>query len=259
MTSELQHSSTTEPPHSPAGVAKRLYILAVFLLLGFSCIWLLPKSETMKLSRLERHLPMRFDTMRGEKKEVTGEELKILAKDTEFERVEYFDIQNPQRPPVEVSVVFSGKDINNSIHRPERCLKSQGWNFTKQRKIVIKGALSNGADLPLREIVCDQTITNNERKIKVRRVQYYTFVGHTSITEDHYVRTAQDMKDRLFKGYDQQWAYVTFSMPVTDIYAEQGLINSDAGFTLEQSEEMLEEFIRKLIPLVIDRKKNSSP
>ena len=37
--------------------------------------------------------------------------------------------------------------------------------------------------------------------------------------------------------------------------AEQGLIKPEAAFTLEQSEKMLEEFIRKLAPLVIDKKK----
>lgn len=237
-------------------VSKRLYLLAAFMGVGFSAIWLLPKSGDMKLSRLERHLPMRFDMMRGAKKKVTGEELKILAKDTEFERVEYVDLQNPSHPQVEVSVVFSGKDINNSIHRPERCLKSQGWNFTKQRKIVLRGALPGGGNLPMREIVCDQTISRDGKKIKVRRLQYYTFFGHTAITEDHYGRTLQDMKDRLLKGYDQQWAYATFSMPVTGVYAEQGLIPSESAFSLEQSEEMLEAFIRKLIPLVVDRKKD---
>jgi hypothetical protein len=44
-------------------------------------------------------------------------------------------------------------------------------------------------------------------------------------------------------------------MPVTQVYAEQGLIKPEAAFTLEQSEKMLEEFIRKLAPLVIDKKK----
>ncbi|HCL97289.1 MAG TPA: hypothetical protein DHW77_05950 [Verrucomicrobiales bacterium] len=254
-TSELQDSKTPESQDFKTGVTTRLYILALVLVLGFSSIWLLPKAGEIKLSMLQRNLPERFDAMYGKKKEVTGDELKILAKDTEFERVEYFDLNNRLRPSVEVSVVFSGKDINNSIHRPERCLKSQGWNFTKQRKIIIKDALADGGDLPMREIVCDQTITRDGKSLKIRRVQYYTFFGHRVITEDHYGRTLQDMKDRLFKGYDQQWAYATFSMPVTQVYAEQGLIKPEAAFTLEQSEKMLEEFIRKLAPLVIDKKK----
>jgi hypothetical protein len=86
------------------------------------------------------------------------------------------------------------------------------------------------------------------------RVQYYTFFGHTGITESHYGRTFIDMKDRLFKGFDQQWAYATFSVPVTQTYVDQGLMEDGPGaFTLEQSEEILEQFIRKLGPLVVDR------
>jgi hypothetical protein len=263
MTSELQHSSTSELPSSStpplpnsktSGVSRRLYILAAFLAVGFSMIWLLPKSESMKLSRLARNLPMQFGSMTGKKVEVTGKELDILAKDTEFERAQYMNTQNPNQPAVEVSVVFSGKDLNNSIHRPERCLQSQGWNFTKQRKVVLKGALPDGSDLPFREIVCQQSVKlENGKTIKTMRVQYYTFFGHTAVTEDHYGRTLQDMKDRLFKGYDQQWAYVTFSMPVTQIYADQGLMEGPGVFTLEQTEKMLEDFIRQLAPHVVDK------
>lgn len=234
-------------------IHKRLYILAAFLAVGFSTIWLLPKSGDMKSSRLARHLPLQFDSMRGQKVSVKGKELQILAKDTEFERVEYIDTNYPSSPGIEVSVVFSGKDLNNSIHRPERCLNSQGWNFVKERKVVVEGALPDGSGLPFREIVCQKPVKlENGRVITAMRVQYYTFFGHTVITEDHYGRTFQDMKDRLFKGYDQQWAYATFSMPVTKVYADQGLMDSSLTYSLEQSEKMLEDFIRKLVPVVVD-------
>ena len=119
---------------------------------------------------------------------------------------------------------------------------------------MIEGALPDGSDLPFREIVCQQSVKlENGKTIKTMRVQYYTFFGHTAITEDHYGRTLQDMKDRLFKGYDQQWAYATFSMPVTQIYAEQGLMEGPGVFTLEQTEKMLEDFIRQLAPHVVDK------
>lgn len=235
-------------------IQKRLYILTAILAVGFSVIWLLPKSESMKLSRLSRHLPLQFGSMHGKRVSVTGEELKILAKDTEFERVQYGNRSNPRQPLVEVSVVFSGKDLNNSIHRPERCLQSQGWNFTKERTVVVKGVLPDGGDLPFREIVCTKPVVLEDgRKIKTQRVQYYTFFGHSTITESHYGRTLTDMKDRLFKGYDQQWAYATFSMPVTQIFADQGLADPASVYTLEQTEKMLEEFIKMIAPLVVDQ------
>ena len=253
MTSSLSDPSISQLPDVRTGVVKRLYILATFLFIGFSMIWLLPKSGDMKLSRLSRQLPMQFDSMRGKSTAVTGTELDILAKDTEFERVQYVNIDHTSRPAVEVSVVFSGKDLNNSIHRPERCLRSQGWNFVKEQKVLVPGAMPDGSDMPFREVVCVKPVKLEDgTEINVMRVQYYTFFGHTAITEDHYGRTWQDMKDRLFKGYDQQWAYATFSMPVTQIYADQGLMRpGQKAYTLEESEAILAEFIRKLAPLVV--------
>jgi len=241
---------------SPRLIINRVYILTMILAIGFSLIWVLPKSESMKLSCLSRHLPMQFDTMIGKRVEVTGKELQILAKDTEFERTQFSNKANRYHPPVEVSVVFSGKDLNNSIHRPERCLRSQGWNFVKERTVTLANVFPDGSDLPVREIVCKKPVMREDgSSFEAMRVQYYTFFGHTGITESHYGRTFQDMKDRLFKGYDQQWAYATFSIPVTKIYADQGLMRDGPGvFTLEQSEEILEQFIRKLGPLVVDRR-----
>lgn len=234
-------------------IQKRLYVLAAFLAAGFSMIWLLPKSEDMKPSRLARNLPMQFEAMQGKSIAVTGKELEILAKDTEFERAQYVNEDYPSRPAIEVSVVFSGKDLNNSIHRPERCLRSQGWNFIKERKVLVKGAMPDGSNMPFREIVCVRPVRLKDgREIEVMRVQYYTFFGHTEVIEDHYGRTFQDIRDRLFKGYDQQWAYATFSMPVTQVYADQGLLApGQKSYTLEETEAILSDFIQKLSPLVV--------
>ena len=233
---------------------KRIYILSAILAVGYSMIWLLPKSERMKGSRLVRDLPMEFSTMRGKRVSITGIELDILAKDTEFARAQYINLAVPLAPAVEVSVVFSGKDLNNSIHRPERCLRSQGWNLLVEKKVLLENVLGSGVDIPFRTIVHSKLVTLKDgREINVQRLQYYTFFGHETITESHYTRTFIDMKDRLFKGYDQQWAYATFSMPVTQVYADQGLIDSSQALNLEQTEQILEDFIRELAPLVIDQ------
>lgn len=260
MTSaEKNNSDTASAAHernSPKAITRRIYTLAVLLTAGFSVIWILPKSESMKLSCLSRHLPMQFGPITGKREQITGKELQILAKDTEFERIQYVNRDQPYHPAVEVSVVFSGKDLNNSIHRPERCLRSQGWNFVKERSITLENVFPDGSDLPLREIVCKKPVVREDgTTFEAMRAQYYTFFGHTGITESHYGRTFQDMKDRLFKGYDQQWAYATFSVPVTKIYADQGLMPDGPGvFDLEQSEEILEDFVRRLAPLVVDRR-----
>jgi len=54
-------------------------------------------------------------------------------------------------------------------------------------------------------------------------------------------------------GFDQQWAYATFSMPVTQSYADSGLsLGGLEPMNLEESETALLEFIKKLVPKVLD-------
>lgn len=246
----------------------RILILTGVLLTGFSTVWLLPKAERMKPSRLARHLPLEFQHYKGERIVVTGKEKEILAADTEFERVSYIDTQDDTIPAYEVSVVFSGKDLNNSIHRPEVCLHAQGWEFEKQTNIVVKGALRDGGDITFREIVGKRLVfdpqTNkpvilpNGEQLFARRVQFYTFLGHTDITPGHYQRTLIDMKDRLLRGYDQTWAYVTFSMTVTGAYADQGAFRGKS-YDLAETEQLLSAFIKKLVPLVVDVPSESDP
>ena len=239
----------------------RILILTGILGLGFSTVWMLPKAVGMKPSRLARHLPLEFESYRGTRVAVQGRERQILASDTEFERVSYKDISDASIPNYEVSVVFSGKDLNISIHRPEVCLQAQGWNFEKEADILVKDALRDGGDITFREIVCRKPVFNQEtnkpvilpngKQLYSRRVQYYTFLGHSEITSGHYERTILDMKDRLFKGYDQRWAYVTFSTVVTGAYADQG-VTKGKSYNLEETEALLEGFIRQIAPLVVD-------
>ena len=243
---------------------KRAWLLVVLMALGFSSIWLLPKSSDIKPTRLARNLPDNLEGMLGSNVEVSGKELAILAKDTEFERRQYKVADSRFVPPIQASIVFSGKDVNNSIHRPERCLKAQGWNFARERQLVIEGALPDGKDLPVKEIVCKKARIdpNTQQIIKLpdggvlydMQVQYYTFVGYEEITSSHYRRSLEDMKGRLFGGYDQSWAYVTFSTTVTQAWVDQGATGPDfVGYSLEQCGQHLADFIKKLMPEMIDQ------
>jgi hypothetical protein len=66
-----------------------------------------------------------------------------LAKDTEFERMRYED-QAGQLPSVQTSIVFSGRNLSQSIHQPEVCLDAQGWEFMAQKRHEWEGASSWG-------------------------------------------------------------------------------------------------------------------
>lgn len=212
----------------------------------------------MKSSRLATELPAKFGAWEGTRVMVSERELSVLATDTRFERRVYERPFNGTLPGVEASFVFSGKDINNSIHRPEVCLVTQGWNFVRQRTLMISGILPDGEDLPVRELVCRKTRRNQDGEL-VRlpdgsfledwQILYYTFIGAESITASHYGRIFHDIRDRVIGGYDQQWAYATFSSLVPGKYAEQGIdIGILEPLDLDGAGGHLADFMRELLP-----------
>ena len=247
-------------------IQKRLWILVLVLGLGFSSIWLLPKHDQMVPSLLVKDLPESLGSWVSKRQSVSDAERKILAADTEFARRYYQNREDPHFTGVEASVVFSGKDINNSIHRPEICLRAQGWNFKSERSLKIPGVLPDGEGLPVREIVCVRPriaadggeVPQNKdgEPVYDKRIQYYTFFGADEIVSGHYERTFADIRGRLFGGYDQQWAYATFSVGVTSVYQDQGFeIPEEANFDAAQSREKLEEFLKLLLPKIVPHNK----
>jgi len=245
---------------------KKRAAMLLFVALAFAgIVFAFPKASSMKSSRLARDLPEEFGDWMGIPSEPGKREKEVLAKDTEFERMQYSHLDGI-RPPVEVSVVFSGKNLSQSIHRPEVCLRAQGWEFVSERYFSWDGVLPNGEPLPVKEIICrivrmesrgeggepEPVVLANGEKAYVWRAFYYTFLGHTEIVAGHYERTGEDIKDRLFKGYDQRWAYATFSSFITGKFVEQGYSTGRfAVLNEEQTTEHIADFLRELVPLVV--------
>ena len=225
---------------------------------------MIPETSAMKASRLSKNLPTAVGNWVGKPQEPGMKEKQILAQDTEFERMMYFD-PTGKFSAIETSIVFSGKNLSQSIHRPEVCLRAQGWQFMSERYLVWSDILPDEETLPVKELICRQVyrikneedefedlILENGKKAYIWRAFYYTFIGHNKIVAGHYQRTAEDIKDRLFTGYDQRWAYVTFSSFITKKHAEQGI--GQRGVTLmneEETEAHIVQFLKKLAPIVI--------
>lgn len=244
-------------------LAKRMLVLTAVVAATFSAVFLLPETHPMRESRLARHLPELSGDWRGRDVPISERELKVLANDTGFERKSYVQRYDSTSLPVEVSIVFSGKDLNNSIHRPETCLKTQGWEFVRLGYLT----LPNG--LPVREMLCRRPMKGAEgARITTPQgdqaydwqLLYYTFIGHSSITPGHYGRTFADIRDRVVGGYDQTWAYATFSATVTGKYKEQGL-GSGWLTSLDEAQtgKYLADFIADLMPKVLAPPPGSSP
>jgi Protein of unknown function (DUF3485) len=201
----------------------RPWLLPLFLGGTLSFIYFLPQVGAVAQSAVKMDLPSRTHGWQFQPQPASEEELGVLSKDTRFSKAtcyaarpgEYDEMGHPVPDILNLSIVLSGSDINNSIHRPERCMPAQGHNITSSSSTTLK--LSNGRQFAAKRLVSVQSqpskdSTGREIYIKHQCLTYYFFVGHDQVTDDHVGRTFIDMKDRLVRGMDQRWAYVSVSM-----------------------------------------------
>lgn len=178
------------------------------LLLG--SVFILPRHEELVESSISPDLPIDFNLpgWQGKKVQESEVERSSLAADTRFSKAQYTQPRRvfweQEKPPVEVSIVYSGSDMNSSIHRPERCLPSQGHINLKTRADEI--TLADGRRIAVTRLT-SQVPVPGEKKIVLNFVNYYVFIGHGTMRHTHIGRTLQDMYDRVAKGYVQRWAY----------------------------------------------------
>ena len=233
----------------------RFLLLPILLFAMLGTVYVLPRRGRVAESAINMDLPLVLGDWQGVKRAESQRERDSLAKDTEFAKVDFsrrrIGTTRPGGYPdfdrVSVSVVLSGYDINNSIHRPERCLPAQGHTIWSIRNSVID--LDGGRQLKARELSTKQQVRlreDSDEVVVVDSLIYYFFVGHDRVTNDHYERTFIDMKDRLLKGRDQRWAYVT-------VATNQGNLPwSGRNISREEAEKMLGDFCKKLALKVID-------
>ena len=229
---------------------KRLAILLAVLLGGMGSLHVLPKQHSFDQPRgVTLELPrMVGGTWYGRDLEVSDRERGGLGLGTEFARKTY---TNARGDEIQASIVLSGRDMNTSIHRPEWCLPAQGWTIAESQSAVIpladRGALSatrlSNMRL-LRDPATGATIPGRDgQPLSLRNLDYYWFVGYTGATGSHFRRNCMDITDRLIHGYNQRWAFVMVMANVTEGFRADGL-------TSEQTDALLQEFIKKLVPAI---------
>jgi EpsI family protein len=215
---------------------KRLLTLEAVLLFGLGSVFLLPKKIEIQPAAVDLALPTFVGNWYGADQPVTQGEKDTLGPDTQFVRKLYTNARGDQ---IFVSIVFSGPDMATSIHRPERCLPAQGWTVADTRV----------AEIPIGKELLKATRLHNVRNfrsgnapaINIYSLDYYWFVGHDASTPSHYERTWIDIRDRIFKGENQQWAYVTVISNITEGLQRFGRSESE-------TDEMLRSFVRELVP-----------
>lgn len=227
-------------------ITKRLLHVQLVLLAGFGSVFLLPHSTKTSPAGIGMTLPNVIGIWIGDDAEVTQKERDTLAKDTQFVRKIY---TGPERDQIYVSIVLSGEDMTNSIHRPERCLPAQGWNVRSSSKRIIQ--ITGAKSLEVTKLQNTQVVeTTDKRRFTLNNLNYYWFIGYNEMTASHLTRTGIDLRDRIMSGFNQRWAYVTVAATVT-----QGIARPER--TEEETAEMVEKFIQQLAPRL--QKPDGSP
>ena len=216
-------------------MSNKAILLPLILILFTIFILIYPKSEKLLSPSIKKNLPQ-ISEWQSRKKQATAKEIQALSPDTEFLKAQFTN----GKQIIDVSIVFSGKDLNNSIHRPERCLPAQGHiNLkTKSQKIQISPKIS----LPINRITSEKRIYDAYKiPYQIKMITYYFFIGHQNFCNSHLKRTLIDIQDKLLKGKAQRWAYVSLSIPYEDI----PWLN--IYMPKEESVKLLQSFTQKLI------------
>ena len=217
--------------------ASRLTVLFFTLGIGLSTVLFLPASGKTEPVGIKLALPEYVGNWYGIDQPITQRERQVLAGDTEFARKRY---TNGTGDAIFASIVLSGHDLDNSIHRPERCLPAQGWTITDSRQLDV--SLSGGQKLKVTRLRNVAPVTaQNGKIISVYNLNYYWFVGYRHLTASHLERTFLDIQDRILRGYNQRWAYITIASDITE-----GLMKF--GRSESQTDVMIQDFIRRLFP-----------
>lgn len=201
---------------------KHAFILAAILAAALSSIFVLPPFRETD-SAMGMEIPEQLGRWVTKSYLPSEKEIKSLASDTKFSKAQCYSERPGTRDfltgrsavdMADISIVLSGHDLANSIHRPERCMPAQGFNIYQSAKSVLEVPGKRSA--PIRCLLSTLNIPKGSDPKDTYERNYltvYFFVGHEVITEDHSQRTKIDMKDRLKKGEAQSWAYISVTTP----------------------------------------------
>ncbi len=220
---------------------RKLIICQALLGIGLGSIYLLPRGYKIRESAVIMILPNTVDEWFGESMETSEVVINALADDTNYVQSQYKRRTPGTEDKIDITsafVVLSGDDMNNSIHRPERCLAAQGFEILSSEEILIP--INEKYNVPTRRLLSKHLRTG------VKQISYYWFTGAKKITASHYNRTFTDIFDRLTTGTNQRWAFVNITSPII----EDRNAHPFAVHSIEETDQLISEFISNIFILI---------
>jgi EpsI family protein len=219
----------------------RLVILQLLLLAGLGSAYLVPTHSQVQPAGIDLDLPENLGQWTGTPQEIGQGEKEELAADTTFARKVY---SNAFGDRILVSIVLAGEDPDNSMHRPERCLPAQGWTILDSKTLAIPASQLPDKQLSMTRLHGEQKIRDDKGDIRtIYNLNYYWFVGYRELTPSAIHRALIDIRDRVTKGVNQRWAYVTVASIITEGITKYGRSE-------KVTDQMLQSFITELSPKI---------
>jgi hypothetical protein len=225
------------PPSRTAG--KAAVMLATFLVLlaltAAACLVFKP-TATVSTAGVVMHWPDRVLDFTGKDEPVSPAEKTLLPPDTEFAKKSY---ANGAGDFLSAQIVLSGVE-HRSIHRPEICLRGQGWDVRGGH--IVSVPLKSGRNLDVMVLdITRQVRTQNGSIVELPALYAYFFVSKDAETPKHFDRIAITNLDLLFHNKAHRWAYVIAMAQVT-----KGLVPN--GRDREQTLQLIKDFLRESAP-----------
>ena len=93
-------------------------------------------------------------------------------------------------------------------------------------------------------------VQDGEARLQRQRPRH---AGHDAVTGNHVVRGIKDFSDRMLKGYDQRWGYITVTAYLDGVrFGDDSLAGvRQRPVTPEQADRTVEEFLGDFVPEVV--------
>ena len=236
----MHDRNPTTIPQRPAHMIFRAgYVLALTLVTILICV-LVPEPKAGGEAGVVMQLPDHIGELYALPEEISPAELYILPKDTTFARDSYGPVGMPHGPlRILCSIILSGAE-RRSIHRPERCLPSQGWRIDNSHTESVP--LASGRNLEVTALLLEKPVVLQDGRRMTRRQYFlYWFVGKGVTTPYASTRILMTYWDMLVNRVNQRWAYVIVAKDITQSWDPN-------GESPEQTLDELKQFIRVSVP-----------
>lgn len=231
---------TASLPKSGSAFATSLVWRAIVVLaLGLAVLAIChftPPPVALAQAGVVMHLPDTAAGLQGKTEDASEAEKTVLPHDTQIVKKIY---SHGPGEELHCEIVLSGSD-RRSIHRPEACLRGQGWTIINGGTIPVK--LNDGTTMNVMRLIIDRPVQDaSGRKHTLRSLYLYWFASKTLLTPLHSERLFRTYYDLLFASKTHRWAYIIVSAPVLRGFSPGGL-NED------QTLDLMKRFIAEAAP-----------